>query len=191
MLALACSISCWLLPPRFERAPTGNRVFSVVQRTFSASDFPQVGQVFFKLFKAFAGGLVFFFLKRLAFNLQLHHLTVHLVQRLGFRVYLGAQVSGGFIYQVDRLIRQLPIGDVAVGKRGGSDDRGVRDAHAVVHFIAGFEPAQNADCVFHGWFQYHNRLEAAFQGGVFFYVFAVLAGGGGANQVQFMRASMV
>jgi len=124
-------------------------------------------------------------LEGLAFNFQLHNLPVYLIKRLRFRVYLGAQVRRGFVNQVNRFVWQLSIRDVAVGKRGGSDDGWVRDANTVVNFVTRLESAQDADCIFHGRFQHHHRLETALQCGIFFDVFAVFAGSCRANQVQF------
>ena len=94
-------------------------------------------------------------------------------------------MRGSFVNQVDGLIRQFAVGDVALGEGGGSDDRRVRDANTMVHFVAGFETTQDADGIFHGGLIHQDGLETAFQGGVFFNIFTVFVEGGGAYQMQF------
>src|SRR6202020_1413516 len=51
--------------------------------------------------------------------------------------------------QIDGLVRQESRRDVAVGKRGRGHQRGVGDAHAVVHLVAVFQATKDADGVFH------------------------------------------
>ena len=41
----------------------------------------------------------------------------------------------GFVDEVDGLVGQEAVGDVAVREDGGGDDGGVLDAHAVVDFV--------------------------------------------------------
>ena len=47
------------------------------------------------------------------------------------RVHLGADHRAGFVDQVDRLIRQEPVGDIPAGEGDGGDDRLVGDLDAV------------------------------------------------------------
>ena len=49
--------------------------------------------------------------------------------------------------EVDRLVRQEAVGDVAVRERRGGDERGVLDAHAVEHLEALAQAAQDRDRV--------------------------------------------
>ena len=74
----------------------------------------QLGQLLFQLFQAVAGGLVGFLLQRLALDLELHLAAQNLVELRGHGIDLGPQLGGGFIHQIDRLVRQETIGDVAV-----------------------------------------------------------------------------
>ncbi len=145
----------------------------------------QVGQFLLKLLQAFPAGFVLFFSEGFAFDLKLHDGAVHLVQAGGLAVNLGAQVRGGLIDEVDGLIRQLAVRDVAGAKGGRGDHGAIGDAHAVVYLVALFEPAQDADGIRNGWFFHHHGLEAALQGGIFLHVFAVFVQGGRANQVEF------
>ena len=59
------------------------------------------------------------------------------------------------------------------------------DAHAVMHFVAFLQSAQNCDRVFHGRFIHHDRLETPLQRRVFLDVFAVLIERGRADRAQF------
>ncbi len=51
-----------------------------------------------------------------------------------------SSAHGGLVDQVDRLVRQEAGSDVAVGQRRRGHQRGVGDAHTVVHLVASFRP---------------------------------------------------
>ena len=57
---------------------------------------------------------VLLLLQRLALDLQLHDAAVDLVQLRRHRVDLGAQLGRRLVHQVDGLVRQEAVGDVAV-----------------------------------------------------------------------------
>ena len=59
---------------------------------------------------------------------------------MGRGVDLHPQPRTGLVDQVDRLVRQEPAGDVAVGQRGRRDQRGVGDPDAVMHLVAVLRP---------------------------------------------------
>ena len=86
--------------------------------------------------------------------------------------------------EVDGLVGQEAVGDVAVGERGRGDERGVLDAHAVVDLVALLEAAQDGDRLLDGGLADVDRLEAALEGGVLLDVLAVLVEGGGADAAQ-------
>jgi hypothetical protein len=48
---------------------------------------------------------------------------------------LHAQAGGGLVHQVDGLVGQEAIRDVAVRKRSRRDDRAVADPHAVMELV--------------------------------------------------------
>ena len=56
------------------------------------------------------------------FDLKLHHPPADFVQLGGHRVVLDPQPAGGLIDQVDRLVGQEAIGDVAIAQHGCGDD---------------------------------------------------------------------
>ncbi|VBC46625.1 Protein of uncharacterised function (DUF3170) [Burkholderia pseudomallei] len=60
---------------------------------------------------------------------------------LGLLAHLHARARG--VEQVDRLVRQLPAGDVARRQLGRGDERVVADRHAVRVLIALLQPAQD------------------------------------------------
>jgi hypothetical protein len=126
----------------------------------------------------FDGSGILLLLQRLALDLELHHVALHLVDLLRHRVDLDAQARCGLIDEVDRLVGEEPVADVAVGQRGSGHDRAVGDAHAVVRLVALLEPAQDRDRVLHGRLTHVDGLEAALQGGVLLDVLAVFVEGG-------------
>ena len=125
-----------------------------------------------------------FFFQRQPLHFQLDEATVNAIHRLRFAIELHADLRGGFVDEVDGFVRQLAVGNVAVGEDGGGDQRGVGDVDAVVHFVALLQAAQDGDGVFHRRLFYHHFLEAALQRGVFFHVLPVLVEGGRADAVQ-------
>ncbi len=104
------------------------------------------------------------------------------------RVDLDAQLAGRLVDEVDGLVGQEPAGEVAVGQHGGGDERGVLDAHAVVHLVALLQPAQDRDRVFDRRLIDEHRLEAALERGVLLDVLAVLVERGRARRGAARRA---
>ncbi len=96
-----------------------------------------------------------------------------------------AHAAGGLVDQVDRLVGQEAVGDVAVGEGGGGDDGAVGDAHAVVHLVLLLQPTEDRDGVLDRWLADEHRLEAAGQRRVLLDVLAVLVERGGADAMQF------
>ena len=130
------------------------------------------------------GGGVGLLRQRHLLDLQPTDGALHRVDLHRPRVDLHAEPGGGLVDQVDGLVGQEPRGDVAVGERGGGDERGVGDPHAVVHLVALLEPAQDADGVLHRRLADEHLLEPPLQGGVLLDALAVLVERGGADQAQ-------
>ena len=165
---------------------------ALVARFFCLPDFVQVGVFFFEFLdvvfevgEAFFRGVVVFFFKRQAFHFQLDEAAVDAVHRLRLAVEFHADLRGGLVDEVDGFVRQLAVGDVAIGEDGGGDECRVGDVDAVVDFVAFLQAAQDGDGVFHARLFDHDFLEAAFEGGVFFHVLAVFVQRGRADAVQF------
>ena len=126
-----------------------------------------------------------FLQQRLPLDFQLHDAALDFVDFDGKRIDLHAQRGRGFVDQVDGLVGQEAIGDIAMGKRGRGDDRGILDAHAVMHFVAVLEAAQDGDGVLDRRLRDQNGLEAALQRRVLFDVLAIFVERGGADGAQF------
>jgi len=117
-------------------------------------------------------------------DLQLHHLPAHFVHLGGHRVDLHAQPRGRLVDQVDRLVGQEAVGDVAVRERRGRHDGRVLDAHAVVHLVALLQAAQDRDGVLDARLAHHDGSKTPLERGIFFDVLAIFGDGGGADAVQ-------
>jgi hypothetical protein len=63
--------------------------------------------------------------------------------RLGIDLHLDPRRR--LVDQVDRLVRQEPIGDVAMRELRGGDDRRIGDLDAVVNLVAFLQTAQDRD----------------------------------------------
>ncbi len=124
-------------------------------------------------------------LQGLDLDLHLQDLAVQLVQLFGFAVHLHAQTAGGFVHQVDRLVRQETVGDIAVAQRRGRHKGAVADPHTVVEFVFLLDAAQDADRVFDGGFFDQHRLEPTGKCRVFFNVFSVFIQCGRTDAMQF------
>jgi hypothetical protein len=97
---------------------------------------------------------------------------------------LHLEARRGLVDQVDGLVGQEAVGDVAVRERGGRDERRVLDADAVVDLVALLEAAQDRDRVLDVGSPDEHRLEAALERGVLLDVLAVLVERGRADAAQ-------
>src|SRR3546814_19355651 len=81
-------------------------------------------------------------LQRVLLDLHLHQPAVELVDFLRLRIDHHTQPARGFVDQVDRLVGEEAVGDVAVRKRRRRHDGRIGDAHAVMQLILFLEPSQ-------------------------------------------------
>ena len=95
-----------------------------------------------------------------------------------------AQSRAGLVDEVDGLVRQEPVGDVAVGQRRRRDQRLVGDRDAVVRLVAVAQALEHLDGVRDRRLGDLDRLEAALERGVLLEVLAVLVEGGRADGLQ-------
>src|SRR5205085_2676679 len=150
-----------------------DRLLALPLRFQSGDFFLQLGDFAFDLVESLLRYGIGFARQRLLLDLQLGHTTRQLVDLLRHRRQLDAQTRGRFVDEVDCLIGKESVGDVAMRQRGRGDDRRVGDLHAVMHFVALFQSAQDADRVFHRRFADVNGLEAALKRGIFFDVLLI------------------
>ena len=97
---------------------------------------------------------------------------------------LDAQAGAGLVDEVDGLVGQVAVGDVAVGQVGRGHERLVGDRDPVVGLVAVAQALQDLDGVGDRGLLDLDRLEAALEGGVLLEVLAVLVERGGADGLQ-------
>ena len=102
----------------------------------------------------------------------------------GFEFDLHAQPRGRLVDEVDRLVGQEAVGDVAVRQRRGRDERRIGHAHAVVLLVLLLEAAQDRDRVLDRGLADEHRLEAPRQRRVLLDVLPVLVERRRADAVQ-------
>ena len=120
-----------------------------------------LGEFGFELRQAILGGRVGLLAQRLLLDLELDDAAIELVELFGLRIDLDAQARGRLVDEVDRLVGEETIGNIAVrqGRRG--DDRRIGDPHAVVKFVFFLEPAQDRDRILDRRLGHEDRLETA------------------------------
>ena len=121
----------------------------------------QLGQLPLELLKPVAAGRIGFAGQGEFFHLQLQDAAIEFIDLLGLGGDLHLEPGRRFIHQVDRLIGQEAIGDVAAAEHGRRHQGVIGDAHAVVHFVALLEAPQDRDGVFHRGLVDKHLLEAA------------------------------
>ncbi len=126
-----------------------------------------------------------FALERGALDFERRGLALQLIDLGGHGADLDGERSGGFVDQVDGLVGQEAVADVAVRERGRGDNGRILDAHVVVLLVAVFQAAQNGDRVFDVGLAHVDDLEAALEGRVLLDVLAVLVERGCADGAQF------
>ena len=144
----------------------------------------QLGQFLFQLMQAaLAQGIGLLFQADLL-DLQLSDAVGQIIHLAGHTVHLSLDHGAGFIHQVDGLIRQETVGDIAVREGCGGDQRIIADLHAVEHLIALLQATQDGNGVLHRGLIYLHRLEPALQCGIFFDILAVFVQRGRTDAVQ-------
>ena len=144
----------------------------------------QRGQVILDQLQALARGLVGLLLHRLALDLELDHAAVQPVHHLGLGVDLDLDLGRRLVDQVDRLVGQEAVGDVACTQLGRGHDGRVGDVDAMVRLITLLQAAEDGDGVLDGRLAHQHLLEAPLQRRVLLDVLAVFVQRGGADAVQ-------
>ena len=130
------------------------------------------------------GSFVLFLLHRLELDLQLNQPAIENVHHLRLRIDFHLDARRRFVDQIDRLVGQESIGDVAMRKLGRGDDRRIGDLDAVMQLVAFLQPAQDRDRRFDARLVDQHFLKAPLECSVFFDVLAVFVQRGGADAVQ-------
>ena len=143
-----------------------------------------VGELLLDGFETLLAEGVFFLFQRHFVELQLQIAMLQLVDLFRLGILFGLDLGASLVDQVDGLVRQETIGDVAGGEGGGGDQRVVGDAHAMVGLVIFAQTTQDGDRFIDRRLVNHDTLETALQGGVLFDVLAVFVEGCGADAVQ-------
>ncbi|GHS89420.1 hypothetical protein AGMMS50218_15670 [Actinomycetota bacterium] len=122
--------------------------------------------------------------RRLLVATRLGDLLVELAQLRGSGHPADAQAGAGLVDQVDRLVGEEPVVDVAVRERRGGHERAVRDGHAVVRLVPVAQALEDLDGVLERGLGHLDRLEPALQGRVLLDVLAVLLERGRTDGLQ-------
>src|SRR4029453_4283897 len=91
---------------------------------------------------------------------------------------------GSLVDQVDRLVRQMAVLDIAVGQRRRGPQRLVRDLAPVMRLVAVAQAAQDLDGVVDRRLVDADLLETPLECGIALQVLAVLVARGGADRLQ-------
>ena len=120
-----------------------------------------LGELRLRARQAILGGRVGLLAQRLLLDLELDDAAIELVELFGLRIDLDAQPRGRLVDEVDRLVGQETIGNIAVrqGRRG--DDRRIGDPHAMVKLVFLLQPAQDRDRILDRRLGHEDRLETA------------------------------
>ena len=123
-------------------------------------------------------------LQGLLLDLEPDDLAVDGIELFRLGIDLHLQPRRGLIDQVDRLVGQEPVADIAVRERRRRDQRAVGDAHAVMRLVFILEAAQDRDRVLDARLLDEDRLEAPGERSVFLDVLLVFVERGGADAMQ-------
>ena len=126
-----------------------------------------------------------FLLQRLLLDLEPDDFPVHRIELFRLGIDLHLQPRRRLVHQVDRLVGQEAVGDVAVRQRDRRHQRRIGDAHAMVLLVLVLQAAQDRDGVLDGRLGDEDRLEPPRQRRVLFDVLAIFVQRGGADAVQF------
>ena len=137
-----------------------------------------------QLLQAVLTELVALLVERALLDLKLGDLAADVVQRRGHGVHLRADHGAGLVHEVDGLVGQEAVGDVAVGERRRGDEGVVVDRDVVEILVALLEAAEDGDGILHRRLIHLHGLEAALERGVLLNILAVLVERRGADAVQ-------
>ena len=146
--------------------------------------FLDLGNLLAQGFQTLLGGVIGLLHERLLLDLQLSELTRGGVDLDRHAVEFHAQTACGLIDQVDGLVGQKAVGDVAVGEVGGGHERAIGDVYAVEDLVLLLESTQDRDGVLDGRLAHHNGLETTGKRRVLLDVLAVFVERGRADRMQ-------
>ena len=103
--------------------------------------FAGLGELLAQYIEPPLAGLVLLLRERRLLDFETERLARELVELLRHRIHFGADHRAGLVHEIDGLVGQKAISDVAVRQRDRSDECVVLNAHAVVQLEALFDAA--------------------------------------------------
>ncbi len=95
-------------------------------------------QFFLKIRQTILTETIRLFLQGSLFNLHLHDLSCQFIQLGRHRIQLCFDHRAGLIHQVDRLIREKTVTDIAIGKYSRTHQGRICNLHTVIYLITVF-----------------------------------------------------
>ena len=108
--------------------------------------------------------------ERLQLDLQLHDVPVDLIDLGRLRIDLHADTRGSFINQIDGLVGEKAIGDIAMGQTHRSVDRFIQHLDLVMLLERDHHGAHHPNALLFARFLDFDHLESARESGVLFNV---------------------
>ena len=146
--------------------------------------FLDLGNLLAQGLQTLLGGVIGLFHERLFLDLQLSELTRGGVDLDRHAVEFHAQAACRLIDQIDGLVGQEAVGDVAIGEVGSCHERAIGDMHTVEDLVLLLEATQDRNGVLDGRLGDHHGLETTGERRVLLDVLAVFVERGRANRVQ-------
>ena len=134
----------------------------------------QLGRLRFDLDEPFLGMLLRLLRQLPRRQFQLQEPPLHLVDFARHALQFHRDPTRRLVHEVDRLVGQEPVGDVAMRQLRSCHEGRVLDLHPlVVRLVPRLESPQDRDRVFHTRLADHHRLKPPLEGRVFLDVLAV------------------
>ena len=114
-------------------------------------------------------------------------ILLHLHAAVDVRV-MEVQIGAGLVNEVDGLVRQESVGDIALAEEHGLTQHALGNGHAVVGLIVVGDALEDLQCILDVGLVDGDRLETPLQSGILLDVLAVLVEGGGADHLDLTPA---
>ena len=145
----------------------------------------EVGEFLFQRLQPALRAGIAFLLQRLLLDLQPDDFPIHRIELFRLGIDLHLQPRRRLVHQIDGLVGQEAVGDIAVRQRGRRHQRGIGDADAVVLLVFVLQAAQDRNSVLDRRLRHEDRLEPARQRRILFDVLAIFVERGRADTMQF------
>ena len=120
-----------------------------------------------------------------SFDFELCNFSRDFVEFFRHGIHFNSQFCGSLIHQVDSLVREEAITDVALTQLHGGNNGIVFNSHLMVIFVAFLQSTQDGDSAFLIGLINHHHLEASLQGFILLKIFLVFIERGGTDAAEF------